>query len=134
LQLVDTNILAYLLIAGDRTAAAQELYSRDGDWRSEAFVLVEFSNMLCTYRRSRALTMAQAVDLLASAQALMPVLSNVEHAFALEIAAQFELSAYDARFIALAKQMKTRLVTEDGKLQAAAPAWTISLEGAITKI
>lgn len=131
MQLIDTNILAYLLIAGDRTSAAQGLYARDADWRSEAFVLVEFSNILCTYLRSFAITMAQSVQLLANATALLPVLANVDHAFALEIASQFGLSAYDARFIALAKQMKTRLVTEDKKLQAAAPEWTISLEGAL---
>lgn len=38
------------------------------------------------------------------------------------------------RAIALAKQMKTRFVAECGRLQAAAPARTISLEGAIAKI
>ncbi|MGH8267946.1 MAG: hypothetical protein ACRETG_12490 [Steroidobacteraceae bacterium] len=41
--LVDTNIIAYLTIAGDRTSAAQELYLRDSDWRSEGFVPVELA-------------------------------------------------------------------------------------------
>ena len=41
--LVDTNIVAYLLIDGDYTEAAQELRTRDPDWRSEAFLLVEFT-------------------------------------------------------------------------------------------
>jgi predicted nucleic acid-binding protein len=40
--LVDTNILAYLMIQGERTAAAQQLFERDSDWCSEAFVMVEF--------------------------------------------------------------------------------------------
>jgi hypothetical protein len=44
--LVDTNILAYLLIEGDRTSAAQALNARDPDWRSEGLILVEFSNVL----------------------------------------------------------------------------------------
>jgi predicted nucleic acid-binding protein len=48
---VDTNILAYLLIAGDRTREAQALYGRDSDWKSEAFLLVEFSNILASYQR-----------------------------------------------------------------------------------
>ena len=130
-QLVDTNILAYLLIAGDRTSAAQELYARDADWRSEAFIMVEFSNILCRYVRSRALTIEQGVELLTEAETLMPALPNVEHAHAMRIAMQFGLSAYDARFVALAQNMKTRLVTEDKKLQAAVPAWTISLASAI---
>lgn len=131
MQLVDTNILAYLLIEGDRTAAAQALFARDADWSSEAFVLVEFSNILCTYTRSRALSVAQGIELLARASTLMPILPTVEHAEAFDMAMQFGLSAYDGRFIALAKQMKSRLVTADKKLQAAVPAWTVSLERAI---
>jgi predicted nucleic acid-binding protein len=130
-QLIDTNILAYLLIAGDRTSAAQELFARDADWRSEAFIMVEFSNILCTYARSRALTKEQSVELLRQAETLMPALPSVEHSYALDLATEFGLSAYDARFIALAKQMKTRLVTEDTRLQGAVPAWTISLARAI---
>jgi predicted nucleic acid-binding protein len=130
-QLVDTNVLAYLLIAGDRTPAAQALFKRDPEWRSEAFALVEFSNLLCTYVRSEAMTEAQAVRLLASATALLPVLPSVPHAVALEAALEFNVSAYDARFIALAMQSKTRLVTEDRKLRASVPAWTTSLEDAI---
>jgi predicted nucleic acid-binding protein len=40
---------------------------------------------------------------------------------------QFGISAYDARFISLAKQLKLKLVTEDAKLRVAVPTWTISL-------
>ena len=54
--LVDTNVLAYLLLEGDRTASAQELYERDPDWRSEAFLMVEFSNVLATSIRTKAIT------------------------------------------------------------------------------
>ena len=53
---VDTNVLAYLLIEGDRTKAAQDLYANDPDWQSEAFVLVELTNILTTYTRAGALT------------------------------------------------------------------------------
>jgi predicted nucleic acid-binding protein len=65
--LVDTNILAYLLIEGDRTPLAQALYERDPDWRSEAFILVEFSNILATYVRTQAITDKQGLDLLTEA-------------------------------------------------------------------
>ena len=46
--LVDTNVVVYLLIRGDHTEAAQELRRRDPDWRSEAFLLVEFTNVLAS--------------------------------------------------------------------------------------
>ena len=67
--LVDTNIVAYLMIEGDRTTAAQELLSRDPDWRSEAFIMVELSNVLATYIRAGLLTRKRALRLLAEAEA-----------------------------------------------------------------
>jgi predicted nucleic acid-binding protein len=129
--LIDTNILVYLMIEGDRTPAAQELYERDSDWRSEAFVMVEFSNVLATYVRNKALAYGRAVRLLEDALALLPILTNVMHSQSLETATRFGISAYDGRFIALAEQMRAKLVTEDLKLQAAAPSWTVSLAAAV---
>jgi predicted nucleic acid-binding protein len=125
--LVDTNVLAYLMIQGDRTAVAQQLFERDSDWCSEAFVMLEFSNVIATYVRTGALTKAQGTKLLVEAQAHLPTLHNVVNTQALETAMQFGISAYDARFISLAKQLKLKLVTEDAKLRVAVPTWTISL-------
>lgn len=129
--LVDTNILAYLLIEGDRTPLAQALYERDPDWRSEAFIMVEFSNILATYVRTQAMTYKQGLTLLAKSQALISTLTTLEHAEGLETATDFKISAYDARFIAVAKDMRVKLVTEDSKLRAAVPAWTTSLADAV---
>lgn len=125
--LIDTSILAYLLIEGDRTDAAHALFAQDPDWRSEAFVLVEFSNVIATYVRTKALTRVQGADLLVEAEQRMQRLINLPHAHALETAAEFGISAYDARFIAVAKQLGVKLITEDAKLRAAAPSWTRSL-------
>jgi len=61
---VDTNVLVYLLLEGDRTADAQALYEKDADWRSEGFLLVEFSNVLATYRRRGVLAGDTAAELL----------------------------------------------------------------------
>jgi predicted nucleic acid-binding protein len=129
--LVDTNILAYLMIEGDRTAAAQQLFERDSEWCSEAFVMVEFSNVIATYVRTGALTQAQGSRLLAEAQAHIPTLHGVVNAQALENAMQFAISAYDARFICLARQLKLKLVTEDARLRVAVPSWTVSLADAL---
>jgi predicted nucleic acid-binding protein len=124
---VDTNVLAYLLIEGNRTKAAQDLYAKDPDWQSEAFVLVELTNILTTYTRTGALTRDQVVKLLAEAETLLPLLPSVSHHEAYEAAVEFGISAYDARFIALARQVKSKLVTEDATLRKAVPDWTVSL-------
>jgi predicted nucleic acid-binding protein len=93
--------------------------------------MVEFSNVLATYVRAGALTQAQGSKLLTEAQAHVPTLHTVGNAQALENATQFRISAYDARFIALAKQLKLKLVTEATKLRVAVPSWTLSLADAL---
>ncbi len=130
--LVDTNILVYLLIEGDRTSGAQDLFSRDSEWCSEAFVMVEFSNVLATYARSGALRRAQSAELLTEAQATLAAIHTVANEQALEAAIEYEISAYDARFISLAKQLKMRLTTENAKLRSAVPLWTRSLFDALS--
>jgi predicted nucleic acid-binding protein len=128
---VDTNIVAYLLIEGDRTKQAQALYAKDSDWRSEAFLLVEFSNVLATYRRLRALSGEQTETLLTEAATRVRELLSVPNLRALRCAERFAVSAYDARFLAAADTLGTKLVTEDAKLRAAAPGLTRSLAQAL---
>jgi predicted nucleic acid-binding protein len=130
--IVDTNVVAYLLIHGDQTAAAQKLHGRDPDWRSEAFLLVEFTNVLASSIATRRMTLTIAQDSLTKAVALFDgKLARVAHASVLAIAARHRVSAYDARFLALADQLALRLVTEDSRLRAAAPALTQSLAEAL---
>ena len=130
---VDTNVLTYLLIAGDHTREAQALFARDPDWRSEAFVLVEFSNILVTYHRTGDLSRNQVERLLNEAETRLHRLVNLPHVAALRTALQFAVSAYDARFLATAENLGATLVTEDAKLRAAAPALTQSLAEALNE-
>ena len=130
--LVDTNVVAYLLIDGDHTAAAQELHARDADWRSEAFLLVEFTNVLASSIAAKRMTLPLAKGFLTKASAFLDgKLGRVTHAAVLVSAARHRVSAYDARFLALAEQLGRRLVTEDQKLRTAAPALTQSLSEAL---
>ncbi len=130
--LVDTNIVAYLLIDGDFTEAAQRLRKSDPDWRSEAFLMIEFTNVLAASIAGRRMTLPLAEDFLSKANALLESkLTRVADAAALAIAVRFRVSAYDARFLALADQLGHRLVTEDAKLRKAAPALTQSVSEAL---
>lgn len=128
---VDTNVVAYLLIEGDRTAESQALYARDPDWRSEGFLLVEFSNLLATYVRAAKLNAGSAEALLATAERSLTGIVNLPHARAMALAAEFGVSAYDARFLAVARSLGAKLVTEDAKLRRAAPALTQTLAQAL---
>jgi len=126
--LVDTNIIAPLYVRSARTEAVEELFARDAVWRTEPLALIELSNVLITYERSRYITAATARDCLNRAAAfLQPHLFRVSHQAALEAALDYRVTAYDARFLALADQLGIRLITEDARLRAAAPALTQSL-------
>ena len=131
--LVDTNVVAYLLIDGDHTEAAQELRSRDPDWRSEAFLLIEFTNVLVSSIATKRMNLVMAQDFLLKATALFDgKLARMPHSSVLTIAARYRISAYDARFLALANELGRRLVTEDSRLRAAAPSLTQSLAEALS--
>lgn len=133
MKLVDTNVVAYLLIEGDRTVQARQLYAADPDWRSDGFLFVEFANVIATYVRAKALTLDQGSGLLGEAErrvTLVPAQTG-DHAAVLELAATLGVSAYDARFILVARSAGARLVTEDAALRTAAPQWTQSLREAL---
>jgi predicted nucleic acid-binding protein len=130
--IIDTNVVAYLLIDGDYTAAARLLHRRDDDWRSEAFIMVEFTNVLTASIAARRMNLVLAQRFLADATSLLHgKLASVPHGSVLSLAVQYRVTAYDARFLALAQQLDRRLVTEDAKLRAAAPKLTQSLAEAL---
>lgn len=133
--LIDTNVLAYLLIEGEHTAAAQELRRREPDWRSEALILVEFSNVLASSMAIRGLRLQVAQKLLGHAANLLENrLARVPHAEALAVASQFGTTAYDARFLTLAHQTGLKLVTDDRQLRKAAPSLTQSINDALAAV
>lgn len=128
---VDTNILAYLLVEGEQTANARALFDRDDVWRSDYFILIELSNVLATMVRTRRLTPKAASAALGTAKDVMAGgMQIVDPAAALETANVLGISACDARFVTVAQALGTRLVTEDAKLRRAATPFTISLRDA----
>ncbi len=132
MQIVDTNVLVYLLLEGDHSAAVRRLHSLDADWHTESFMFIEFSNVLTTAVRTSRLSLAQASELLNSiAEVVSDNYHSVPHSDALAIAAQYSVSAYDARFLSLALSVESRLVTEDRKLRTAAPLLTQSVAEAL---
>jgi predicted nucleic acid-binding protein len=129
---IDTNVLVFLLLRGDRTEEARRLFAADSEWHSEGFLLVEFSNVLVTYVRSRELALADARRLLTEAERLVqPHLLTVSHSETLELADQYRVSAYDGRFLAITRHLNRPLVTEDEKLRRAAPELTQSITQAL---
>jgi predicted nucleic acid-binding protein len=131
-HLIDANILAYLLIEGERSDDARALLRKDTDWHSERFVFIELTNVLVTYLRSGSLRFLDCEIAMERAEALIG--NNLHVTPDLEVirtAQEFRISAYDARYITLAREFGVPLITEDAKLRRAVPSLTVSMKEAL---
>lgn len=134
MQVVDTNIVVYLLLEGPHSEAARALHAADSDWQSESFLMVELVNVLATAMRVAKRPLAATLETLDEARHHMSAgLRSVDDGDVLNAAAHFGISGYDARFLVVARALGQPLVTEDAKLRRAAPAFTCSLAEALNR-
>lgn len=125
---VDSNILAYLYLPGERTADAEALLEQDAEWAAPVLWRSEFRNILAGYTRRKTLTFEQACSLQNEAEDLLSGLEfEVDSRAVLELVRDSDCSAYDCEFIALAIKLDTKLVTADKKLLRAFPNRTMAL-------
>ena len=125
---VDSNILAYLYLPGDFTAAAEDLLVTEPEWAAPVLWRSEFRNILAGYLRRKSLTFEQAAALQAEAEQLLAGCEyEVDSRAVLELVRDSDCSAYDCEFIALAEELDTRLVTMDKKLLKAFPGRAVPL-------
>ena len=125
---VDSNVLAYLYLPGEHTAAAEALFERDPDWAAPILWRSEFRNILAGYLRRKLLTFEQANSLQREAESLLEGAEfEVESTTVLELVQGSDCSAYDCEFIALAMKLDTKLVTMDKKLLKAFPKRAVAL-------
>src|SRR5690606_40886482 len=68
---VDSNVIAYLYLPGECTAAAEALLERDPEWAAPVLWRSEFRNILAGYLRRDALTFEQALALQQEAESLL---------------------------------------------------------------
>ena len=125
---VDSNILAYLYLSGEFTAAAEALLGSQPEWAAPVLWRSEFRNILAGYLRRKSLTFAQAAALQAEAEQLLAGCEyEVDSRTVLELVRDSDCSAYDCEFIALAEKLETTLVTMDKKLLKAFPGRAVAL-------
>ena len=126
---VDVNVIAYFLIEGDKTASARDLLRRDPDWRLPALWRHEYLNVLATFAREGGATVAEARTLWRRGLELFGAREqSVDMESALALSAENRISAYDAQYITLARQLQTVCVTEDQRLLGLFPALTRSMQ------
>ncbi|MBC7213776.1 MAG: type II toxin-antitoxin system VapC family toxin [Burkholderiaceae bacterium] len=128
MRVVDSNVLAYLYLPGEYTAAAEALMEHDPDWAAPVLWRSEFRNILAGYLRRGKLTFEQAHALQSEAEDLLSGAEyEVDSRSVLELVRGSECSAYDCEFVALAKTLGTKLVTMDGKVLRSFPDIAVAL-------
>ncbi|MCF2972474.1 type II toxin-antitoxin system VapC family toxin [Synechococcus sp. Nb3U1] len=100
---VDSNVLAYLYLPGQYTAAAESLLEQESDWAVPLLWRSEFRNILAGYMRRGDLSFEQAMCLLREAESLLEGSEfEVDLLTVLELVHKSDCSAYDCEFVALA--------------------------------
>jgi predicted nucleic acid-binding protein len=126
---VDTNLLAYAVLPGERTAAALALVARDPAWVAPGLWRRELRNVLATLMRVRKLPLRAALAAFAAAEELVAdaaIEPSTEEC--LRLAARGRISAWEAEFVFVAGALGLPLVTADKRLVRAFPDRVVPLE------
>ena len=119
---VDTNVLAYLLLPGPKTSLAEALLLDHPQWAAPPLWRSEWRNVLATYLRRDLLNLPAALALMQQAEAILSAHEQpVSSEQVLELASSSRCSAYDCEFVAAARKLGVPLVTEDQKILSAFP-------------
>lgn len=120
---VDTNVVAYLLLPGPCTELAEALRRNDRQWAAPMLWRSEFRNVLTQYVRHNLLGLPAALDLMHQAEALLAAHEQaVASQHVLHLVSISSCSAYDCEFVAAAEQLEVPLITEDRAILNAFPA------------
>ena len=123
---VDTNLVAALLLATPDRTVAEAVLARDPRWAAPLLWRSELRNILARAVRRSELSALGAELLCARARALLAGREHlVEDAAVLRCAAASGCTAYDGEFVALAEKLAVPLVTFDRQVLAAFPGTAI---------
>ena len=131
---VDTNVVAYLLLGGQKTPGARLAFRKDPVWAAPILWRSEFRNVLAAFLRRRTLSLLDALEVMQEAETLFRGAEyNVESGQVLRLATESGCSAYDCEFVALAQELGVPLLTSDADILKEFPQTAISLEAFAAK-
>lgn len=119
----DANLLAYLVMPGERTAEAEAVLEKDPAWVAPALWRSELRSVVHKYIVRGDLTIARAVTLLGQLDEVIGGREgDVDAEDVLALASRSKCSTYDCEYVALAKTLGVPLVTTDRAILKAFPA------------
>ncbi len=123
----DTNVITYLLLDGTHTASVEKLYAYDPKWVAPASWRFEMSNVLSTYCRKGSMSIEKATEILGEAtQRVASLNRQPTDADVLRASVVYNISGYDAVFVAAAVVNDLPLVTFDGELLKKCPQHAVA--------
>ena len=123
----DANLIAYLLLPGQRTEEAERVFSKDSVWAVPVLCLSELRSVLLQYVRVGDLPLRDAIRTMRRAEELLAGReADVDSRRVLELAAGSRCSSYDCEYVALAEVLRIRLVTNEFQVLKAFPGIAIS--------
>ncbi len=125
---VDTNIISYFYISGDKSQLAEQLISADSHWNAPILWRSEFRNVLSQYLRENILAFDEVLLIIQQAEKLLTDNEfEIPSAHIMQLVSSSNCSAYDCEFVALAQYLNVPLVTEDKKVLREFPGIAKSL-------
>jgi predicted nucleic acid-binding protein len=110
----DTNLVVYLFNPSALTPVVEQVYRKDSHWVAPGLWRSEYRNAVAILMRRGLLTLDEAVEKIALAEAVMAQQDfDIVSARILRLAADSGCTAYDCEFVALAQDLKVPLVTSD---------------------
>ena len=126
---VDTNIIAYLYISGDRSQQSEDLLAFDPDWVAPILWRSEFRNILALYLRRKVLNINEILLIIQQAEMLLTDHEyDISSAHIMRLVQNNQCSAYDCEFVALAEYLDIPLITADRKILREFPEVSESLD------
>ena len=126
---VDTNVIAYLLLGGEKTSKARSVFKRDPKWAAPLLWRSEFRSVLAMFIRQGKLTSENAMEFMNEAETLMQGEEyQVDSGRVIKLIDSSNCSAYDCEFIALAQHLDIPLVTSDKQILDEFPDTAVSIE------
>ena len=126
---VDTNIISYLYISGQRSQQVEQLLSVEPHWCAPVLWRSEFRSVLGQYLRKNILSFEEVLVILDQAETLLTENEfEVPTAHIMQLFSSSKCSTYDCEFVALAEELGISLITLDKKILEKFPKHTLSLE------
>ncbi len=118
----DANLLAYLVLPGERTEEAEAVLAKDPTWVAPALWRSELRSVVHKYIMRGDLTVPRAVALLGQVDDVLGGREgDVDSQDVLALASHSNCTTYDCEYVALANALGVPLVTTDRAVLKAFP-------------